>query len=83
MKMPILWPGVETQTAREELDGLVLRQVYERQLRVSALIVQMAQQLYAARGEWIGGGTIPWDDLGVRRRADYMQEIERLVKGEQ
>lgn len=67
-------------TTQEQADDVLLKSVFERQCRVSILIVAMAKQLYNARSIWIGGGTIPWDELSSPRRAAYMTEVENLIK---
>jgi hypothetical protein len=67
-------------STQEQADDVLLQSLFDRQCRVSVLIVAMAKQLYAARSLWIGGGTIPWDELTSPRKAAYMTEVEHLIK---
>ena len=64
-----------------QADDLLLQSVIHRQWSVALQVCHLAEALYQARSEWIGGGCLPWADLTPREREHYRREMEQLVRG--
>ncbi len=71
------------ERASDELtDTSALASVFQRQLDCSLMARQIAQQLYAARTAWIGGG-MDWKDLSPLQQKTYRDEVCLLITGPQ
>ncbi len=71
------------ERATDELtDTRALASVFQRQLDCSLMARQIAQQLYAARTAWIGGG-MDWKDLSPLQQKTYRDEVCLLITGPQ
>ena len=71
---------------QEQVDDILLRDVFERQRVLDEGYESMAVLLYRFRAIWIGGMLIPWRLLTDGQRAGYIAEVRALVtkaKGEQ
>ena len=64
----------------EKVDDIFLRAVFARQLKVSLMVQEIAEQLYDARCLWLGDQSLDWADLTPRQQHGYRAEVERLIK---
>ena len=64
-----------------QADDLLLQSVTHRQWSVALQVCHLAEALYQARTEWIGGG-LPWSELTPGQQHGYRREMEELVRGE-
>jgi hypothetical protein len=56
---------------------------FDQRLNASVYVAPIAELLYTARGLWIGGEVLEWDELTAQQKHDFRLEIESLIKGEQ
>jgi hypothetical protein len=56
---------------------------FDQRLTASVYVAPIAELLYQARGIWVGGEVLEWDELTPMQKHQFRLEVESLIQGEQ